>query len=319
MSAEPRPLHHAPMPPRSSPYLQMVLATVLFACMGVCVKLASPHFGTAAVVGARGLVGAVLMAAIAWGSGTSLRTRVPRLHVQRGLSGAFALSLWFYCIGHLPLATAVTLNYMSSVWMAVFLIGQAALARHLGSPQARRVDPRLLWAIAVGFVGVALVLHPTLAREQLGAGALGLVSGMLSAMAYVQVTALGRAGEPEVRVVFYFSLIGTLLGAALAAVDALTAGPGHMGVSATPLADIPALAWAELFGIGAFATLAQLLMTRAYARGHMLANASLQYLGIVHASLFGVWLFQEPIGLDSALGMALIVGAGMAATRFKPA
>ncbi|MFY9459976.1 MAG: DMT family transporter [Aquabacterium commune] len=299
---------------RRSPYWQMVLATVLFACMGVCVKLASEHFGTAAVVGMRGFVGAVMMAAIAWGTGTSLRTSVPRLHVQRGLSGVLALSLWFYCIGHLPLATAVTLNYMSSVWMAVFLIGQMAWARHQGR-DGRQVDPRLVAAIAVGFAGVALVLHPTLARDQLGAGVVGLVSGMLAAVAYVQVTALGRAGEPEVRVVFHFSLMGTVLGAGLGVVEAWAQGTPH----ADALADIPAMAWAELIGVGAFATIAQLLMTRAYARGSMLVNASLQYLGIVHASLFGMWLFHEHLGPGSVLGMLLIVGGGMAATRFKPA
>lgn len=299
---------------RRSPYWQMALATVLFACMGVCVKLASEHFGTAAVVGMRGFVGAVMMAAIAWGTGTSLRTSVLRLHVQRGLSGVLALSLWFYCIGHLPLATAVTLNYMSSVWMAVFLIGQMAWARHQGR-DGRQVDPRLVAAIAVGFAGVALVLHPTLARDQLGAGVVGLVSGMLAAVAYVQVTALGRAGEPEVRVVFHFSLMGTVLGAGLGVVEAWAQGTPH----ADALADIPAMAWAELIGVGAFATIAQLLMTRAYARGSMLVNASLQYLGIVHASLFGMWLFHEHLGPGSVLGMLLIVGAGMAATRFKPA
>ena len=310
---------------RRSPYAQMVLATVLFACMGVCVKLASAHFGTAAVVGMRGLVGAVMMAAFAWATGTSLRTDMPRLHVQRGLAGVLALSLWFYCMGELPLATAVTLNYMSSVWMAVFLIGQVVWARRQG--QARHpVDPRLLAAIGVGFAGVALVLHPTLSRDQLGAGLLGLLSGMLAAMAYVQVTALGRAGEPEVRVVFHFSLMGTLLGALMGAavgtLDALHhAGPwqGLIDRTLAAWADTPALAWAQLIGVGVFATVAQLLMTRAYARGSMLTNASLQYLGIVHASLLGLWLFDEPLGLDSLLGMALIVGAGIAATRFKPA
>jgi len=312
----------------------MVLATVLFACMGVCVKLASAHFGTAAVVGMRGLVGAVIMAAIAWGTGTSLRTSVPRLHVQRGLSGVLALSLWFYCIGYLPLATAVTLNYMSSVWMAVFLIGQLLWSHRRrrgnadteGGHGLRRVDPRLIAAIAVGFAGVALVLHPTLARDQLSAGLVGLVSGMLAAMAYVQVTALGRAGEPEVRVVFYFSLMGTVLGAGMGAIALWQAPPTEVSVTAADLhshiaalARIPPIAWAQLIGVGAFATIAQLLMTRAYARGNMLVNASLQYLGIVHASLFGVWLFHEHLGLDSLLGMALIVGAGMAATRLKPA
>jgi drug/metabolite transporter (DMT)-like permease len=289
---------------RVSPYVQMVLATMLFACMGVCVKLASQHFGTAAVVSARGLVGAIMMAAIAYASGTSLQTKVPMLHVKRGLAGVLALTLWFYCIGHLPLATAVTLNYMSSVWLAAYLLIRAGLFGE------GRVDKRLVLAIAVGFVGVGLVLHPTIGRDQILAGLLGIGSGMLAAMAYVQVTALGRAGENEVRVVFYFSLMGTLLGALTWLI------PGQ--TNPTSLPDIPSWAWAALIGVGAFATIAQLLMTRAYAQGRMLVNASLQYLGIVHASLFGMLLFGEKLTADGLLGMALIVGAGMASTRLKP-
>ena len=150
----------------------MVLATMLFAAMGVCVKFASHDFGTAAVVSARGTVGAVIMLIVARATATSLRTRVPLLHVRRGLAGVFALSMWFYSMAQLPLATSVTLNYMSSVWMAVFLLLQAAL---LGGP---RIDRRLIVAIAVGFGGVALVLHPTLNEDQIWAGLIGLASGM---------------------------------------------------------------------------------------------------------------------------------------------
>jgi drug/metabolite transporter (DMT)-like permease len=291
--------------PRVGPYAQMALATVLFACMGVCVKLASQHFGTAAVVTARGGVGAVMMLVIAWASSTPVRTHVPMLHLSRGLAGVAALSMWFYCLGHLPLATSVTLNYMSSVWMAVFLIARAWFT---GS---HRVDSRLLVAIAIGFVGVALVLHPTIERDQINAGLIGLASGILSALAYMQVTALGRAGEPEIRVVFYFSLTGTVVGLLMWLL------PGQP--NPTPLAQIPHAAWLQLLGVGGFATLAQLLMTRAYARGSMLVNANLQYLGIVHAGLFGVLLFKERLGMDAVLGMALIVASGMASTRLKPA
>ena len=284
----------------------MVLATMLFAAMGVCVKFASHDFGTAAVVSARGTVGAVIMLIVARATATSLRTRVPMLHVRRGLAGVFALSMWFYSMAQLPLATSVTLNYMSSVWMAVFLLLQAAL---LGGP---RIDRRLIVAIAVGFGGVALVLHPTLNEDQIWAGLIGLASGMLSAMAYLQVTALGKAGEPEIRVVFYFSLMGSLMGAATWLLL-----PGQ--INPTPLAEIPTASWLALFGVGVFATMAQLLMTRAYARGSTLVNANLQYLGIVHAGLLGTVLFGETLGLDALLGMALIVGSGMVAARLKPA
>jgi drug/metabolite transporter (DMT)-like permease len=128
------------------------------------------------------------------------------LHFKRGLAGVLALSMWFYSMAQLPLATAVTLNYMSSVWMAVFLLLQSVI---VGGP---RLDRRLVVAIGVGFVGVALVLRPTLSQDQIWAGLIGLTSGMLAAMAYLQVTALGKAGEPEVRVVFYFSLMGAVDG-----------------------------------------------------------------------------------------------------------
>jgi drug/metabolite transporter (DMT)-like permease len=292
------------MKPRVSPYAQMVLATVLFALMGVCVKWASQGFGNAAVVSARGVVGALIMGLIAWRTRTALRTPVPLMHLKRGTAGVFALSMWFYCIGQLPLATAVTLNYMSSVWMAVFMLLGAAFAG------GKRVDKRLVAAIAVGFVGVGLVLHPTLDRNQWLAGLMGLCSGILAAIAYVQVTALGRAGEPEVRVVFYFSLTGTVLGLLIWLLPGAS-NPIDWG-------HIPARAWASLLGVGVFATLAQLLMTRAYARGSMLVNANLQYLGIVHAGLLGTLLFDEHLTLDALLGMALIVGSGMVSTRLKP-
>ena len=70
--------------------------------------------------------------------------------------------------------------------------------------------------------------------------------------------------------------------------------------------------------MGVFATVAQLLMTRAYARGSTLVNANLQYLGIVHAGLLGTLLFDEKLGLDALLGMGLIVGSGMVSAKLKP-
>lgn len=286
----------------------MVAATLLFAVMGVCVKNASAEVGTAEVVFFRGLVGAVLVTLMARQQGLVLRTDLPMAHFWRGLAGVTALSLWFYAIGHLPLATAVTLNYMSSVWMAVFLMLREAWRRWRGSsPQG--IDLRVMAAVLLGFVGVLLVLQPTLEREQWLEGLVGVVSGMLAAWAYLEVAALGRQGEPEHRVVFYFSVFGTCAGLMIMA---LVHG---MGQASWPSPS--AATWGWLLGTGVFATLAQLLMTRAYAKGQALAMASLQYLGIVHAFVLGVWLFDEPPRLLSVLGTVLIVLAGMGANRWR--
>ncbi len=276
----------------------MVLASLLFSTMGVCVKFASETCGAGEIVMVRGAVGVVLVGALARARGVNLATTVPAMHFWRNASGVTALVAWFYAIGGLPLSTGMTLNYMSSVWMAVFLVGGAVV---VGSA---RIDGRLIAAVLVGFAGVALVLKPTIGHDQLGAGFAGLLSGMLSALAYLQVTALARAGEPDLRIVFYFSLAGMIVGALLA----LSTSGFH---AHTPRG----IAW--LLAVGVLAAAAQLLLTRAYAIGRPLANASLAYLGIVFSVGWGVWLFDDPLPWSSVAGMMLIVAAGVAATMLR--
>ena len=127
------------------------------------------------------------------------------MHFWRSLTGVVSLCLWFYAIGNLPLATAMTLNYMSSVWMALFLIGGAIAARQRRASTAAW-SPRC----CVGFAGVALILRPTIERAAALARPDGPALGLIAATAYLQVTALGRAGEPEYRIVFYFSVGGVV-------------------------------------------------------------------------------------------------------------
>lgn len=275
----------------------MVLASFLFATMGVCVKLASSEYSAGEIVFYRGLTGALILWVLARLNRCSLRTRLPAAHFWRSLAGVCALMLWFYAIGQLPLATAMTLNYMSSVWMALFLIGGAAM---LGT---RQVDGRLVGTVLLGFIGVGLVLRPTVEQDQLWHGLIGLLSGMLSATAYLQVAALARAGEPELRIVFYFSLGGILAGAAAMLYTGLHSHSWRgLGL---------------LLAVGLTATLAQLLMTRAYSTGRTLVNASLQYLGIAYSCAYGALLFDERLTPMALGGIALIVGAGLAASLLR--
>ena len=277
--------------------LLMLCASLLFAVMGVCVKFASVQYGAGEMVFYRSLVGALFIFGLTRFRKVSLTTTVPAMHFWRSASGVLSLMLWFYAIGGLPLATAMTLNYMSSVWMALFLIGGGVL---VGSA---RVDGRLVGAVLLGFAGVALVLRPSVDQQQLWHGLTGLLSGMGAALAYLQVTALGRAGEPEERIVFYFSIGGLAAGALWMLIR---------GVSAhTPRG------LALLLAIGLLATIAQMMMTRAYRIGRTLANASLQYLGIVFSFVFGVLLFDDAVTLSAVAGMVLIVGAGLYATLLR--
>jgi len=279
----------------------MVLGAFLFATMGVCIKYASEHFNSFEMVGYRGLIGVVFLVFLTRSRGVSLRTRVPMMHFWRSVVGVTALVTWFYSISQLPLATAMTLNYMSSIWIAAFLLGGALLLQKSATPVLQQGP--LFVTVLAGFAGVAMVLRPTFSDQQVLGGLAGLLSGLVSALAYLQVAALARAGEPESRTVFYFSIGAALVG---------LVGMALFGASAWTW---PSALW--LLPIGLLAVLGQLCMTRAYASGATLVVANLQYFGIAFAGAYSVVIFGDLLPLVGWLGMGVIVASGIAATFLR--
>ena len=280
--------------------LWMVLGAFFFATMAVGIKVASGSFSTFELVFYRGVVSVIFMGLVMRARGTPLKSPVPLMHAWRSVVGVLSLGAWFYAIAHLPLATAMTLNYMSGVWVAAFIVGGAVMYG-----QAERQGP-LMATVLAGFAGVVLMLRPTLDQNQLFAGLVGLLSGISASLAYMQVTALGRVGEPEGRTVFYFS-IGTAV-------------VGCIGVAFTGLTPWSAASWqanAWLVPIGVLASMGQWCMTRAYSRGPTLLVANLQYSGIVFAGIYSLLLFGDKIPLLGWAGMGLIVLSGLTATVLR--
>jgi S-adenosylmethionine uptake transporter len=287
----------------------MVVASLAFSCMGVVIKFASDDFSTAELVFYRGALSSLIIYFIIRMRGGSLKTQYPMLHVQRSLIGVLSLATWFYAIAGLPLSTAMTLNYMSSVWLAAFLIGGALMLRLQGNAGQRDdsiFDSWLIVTVFIGFAGVGLILRPTIAQNQLWYGFIGLLGGIGSAIAYIQVAALGRVGEPSYRIVFYFSLFAGVGGAVAAC---------FMGWSP--------LTWKGvglLIPLALLAVVGQVLLTRAYSGGtseSTLTAACLQYTGVLFSALFGVWIFNDELTWHSWLGMSMIVVSGIAATLLR--
>ncbi len=274
--------------------LWMLVAGLLFGCMGVFVKLGAPYFSHIELVFYRSFFGLLLVYAIMRSQHISVVTQHWRAHLWRGISGTVALVLFFYCITVLPLATAVTLNYTAPLFLTVFTMIVYKDKFHL---------PMTI-AIVLGFLGVVLLLHPTLARNQLLPGLLGLISGFLAGIAYLNVKQLGILREPAPRTVFYFSLTASLVSGALMLFDTVHA--------------ITAQGFAILLGLGSTATLAQIAMTHAHRVGNTLVVSSLAYSTIVFASLFGMLLWNEALPLSSWLGMALIIAGGVLSLRLSP-
>lgn len=274
--------------------LWMLVASLLFACMGVCVKLAAETHSAVEITFYRSFISLVLMFGLVRLRGVPLATPHWRWQVTRGAVGFSALFAYFYAITVLPLATAVTLNYTSAIFLALYL----ALS-------GLRMRPGILAALAIGLLGVGLLLRPTLHAEQMVAGLVGLGSGVLAGMAYFSVRELGARGEPEVRTVFYFSLVSSV-GAALWLVFA-------------ELHPVDLRSGALLLGVASFATAAQLAMTRAYSRGKTLLSAALAYSTVIFSSLFGALLWGEVLAPTAWLAIGLIILSGIAATHFSRA
>ena len=275
--------------------LWMLVASLLFALMGVCVKLASSIYTTSEIVMYRGLFGVIFLFGISRYHSVSLKTRMPLRHVSRGLVGVTALWMWFYTIGKLPLAMANTLNYMSPIWIAAILFG---LNWWHGKA---RFDWKLPGAILFSFVGVVLLLQPSMQKEQLPVALISLCSGVLAALAYLQVRKMGLMGEPETRVVFYFSLTSAVSGAAAGLVDQ----DWHLHQTRGVIL---------LLLVGLLASTAQLCMTRAYRLGNPLLTANLSYAGIVFSSVLGVLVWQDQLSWLSWGGISIILISGILAT-----
>ena len=280
------------------PALWMILASLLFACMGVSVKFGADLFPTAELTFYRGLAGVLIMAALMRARRTPWRTPHLRLQLSRAVAGSIALGCYFFAISILPLATAVTLNYTSPLFVALML------ALWFGE----RLRPLAIFAVALGFVGVVVLLRPTLAADQWHGALAGLGTGLVASLAYIHVRELGRAGEPETRTVFYFSLVTTLGAAPFVLFGEGFHWPDARGALV-------------LAGVGLFGSGAQLAMTRAYRYGATIVAANLAYSTVVFASLFGVLLWGEHLDGAALAGIGLIVASGIAVSlaRHAPA
>lgn len=270
------------------PALWMIVASLLFACMGVCVKLGAALFSIGELVFYRGFIGFLMMVLLLRWQRTPYATPHWRLQLSRGVSGTVALMCYFFALGHLPLASAVTLNYTSPLFVALLL---ALWFKE-------RIGPALFGAVGLGFIGVVLLLKPTLQAEQWPGALAGLGSGLIASLAYINVRELGRAGEPEARTVLWFSLVTSACGLPWALASAQWHQLSPEGA-------------AILLGVGGFGGCAQLAMTRAYRHGKTLVAANLAYTTVIFSSLFGALIWQEEQPWTSLTAILIIVSSGV--------
>jgi len=271
--------------------LWMLIATFFFALMGTFVKLGSENFTTTELVFYRSSISLFFIMSIMRWNKVSYSSNYIRLHLTRSSIGFISLLFFFYAIKHLPLSTAISLNYTSPLFLGLLM---PLILR-------RKIKRWLFLAVAIGFIGVFFILKPTFENQNYFAGLVGLISGLGAAMAYLFVTQLGQLKEPDLRTIFYFTLISTFCSGIMMLFDEI-----H---------NIQFKYILILFGLGVSATIAQIAITKAYRVGNTLGNAGLSYLTIIFSTIIGVVWFGEFIDWQTAFGILLIIISGIFASK----
>jgi drug/metabolite transporter (DMT)-like permease len=276
--------------------LLKVASAVVFTIMSAMVRWASEGLPLGQIVffrGAFAILPVVLIYAWRGELHTAMRTGRPMGHVTRGLLGVLGMFLSFASLARLPLADVTAIGFAAPL----ITVALAAVILH------ERVRVYRWSAVAVGFVGVIVMLAPHLdvsrwtagnAEQTLGA-AFALANAFSSAASTIQTRRL-TGSETNSAIVFYFSLITALF--------ALLSWP--LGWASLSLSQFTVLAM-----IGVLGGVAHLLMTESFRLAPASLVAPFDYTSILWAVLLGYFFFGDIPTPPIFIGAGIIIAAGL--------
>ena len=272
--------------------LAITLAALMFASMGVAVRYASASLPSEIMVFLRNSFGLLFLLPWLYHRGfRSLKTHRLPTHITRSVAGLAAMYCFFYAIAHLQLAEAVLLNFSSPIFTAIIAM------LWLGEKATRK----LLLTIVTGFLGICLILKPSVGILS-HAAFIGLLSAVFAAIAMVSIRNLSKT-EPTRRIVFYFSVTATLISAI----------PMFWSWQTPDLKVLLAMIFA-----GFSATLGQLLLTHGYSLAPAAKVSPYSYSTVIFATIYG-WIFwSETPGSLTLIGALLIIFTGIMTLHRQP-
>lgn len=258
---------------------QMFYSTLAFSLANVFVKQLS-HLPAMEIVFFRCLVGTAfcfygLRKADADWKGSNRKQLL-----LRGLFGTTALYFFFVTVQNIPLASAMTIQYLSPIFttiIAIFLL---------------RENVKLLqWLFyAIAFSGV-LFIERFDTRISFFFVFIGVVSAFCSGVAYNLVRSL-REREHPLTVVLHFQLIGVIAGFLFTIFNWRTPRGWD---------------WLFLFLVGLSSQFGQIFLTNALQKEKAASVAIVNYSGLLYGLIFGWFVFGEAQTIESVIGMSLVV------------
>lgn len=264
--------------------LLLTISSLLFASMGVFIRLASQTVDNTSVVFFRNFVALCwLLPFFMLKKDISMKTEKPWMHIWRSVIGLLAMYGFFYAIAHMPLSNAMVFTYSSPVFIP--LIAWLFLKEAMTT--------RMWVSAALGLVGVVLVAKPSGGIFNF-LSLVGITASFCAGFAFVTVRALTQT-EPVTRIVLYFAMIG----AGISAIPVLLNYKNIMNML-TPQALL------YLFIAGSLATFSQFCMSKAYSYAPAGSIGPANYMAIIFAGVWGYLLWGELPDVYGMLGILII-------------
>jgi drug/metabolite transporter (DMT)-like permease len=257
----------------------MFLSTFAFFLANICVKQIA-HLPAMEIVFFRCVIAATFCFIGLRHAKVDWRGSNRKLLFLRGLFGTTALFLFFVTLQNIPLASAMTIQYLSPIFttiIAIFLLHESVR--------------RLQWLFyAIAFSGVLLIeqFDPRISPFFL---TIGIISALCSGVAYNLVRTM-KGKEHPLTVVLHFQLFGVVAGL----ISLFFSFRMPIGWD-----------WFYIVLIGIFSQLGQIFLTNALQKERVAGVAIINYTGLIYALLAGSLFFNEPQSAASLAGMLLVV------------
>lgn len=277
----------------------MLLASLSFAVMGGFAKVVSQALPPVEVTFFRNIFGVVLVGLAIYKVPLKQTGGKPFLLIFRGSIGFAALLAYFYVMAHIPLGEAVTYNKTSPLFVALF----AYIFLN------EKLHKSALFAVLIGFAGIVLVAQP-----QGGSfdkyDILGIFSGIGAALAYTSIRELRNYYDTRA-IVMSFMVIGTIGPLILMLVTPYVHVSEDFDWMFAVFVMPHGVEWAYVSAVGIFATISQLLMTKAYELTKAGIVGTISYSNIVFALVIGVMLGDPIPDFWTLLGIILVILSGL--------
>lgn len=266
--------------------LLALISNALFVAVGVFVRILSERINVFQILFFRQLIFiAVLLPAISKNMETLMKPRQVKLHLFR-ICGAFcALLLGFMTVSNMPLAEATALGFTKVLFVAfissMFLSESVGKSRHI--------------ALLAGFMGVLLIVRPSLENMSIIYSLTGLGAGLGAAVAVICVRKITRTESTISLLTYQAVFVG-----ALALIPSLFYWQWPTPYELT-----------LLLLVGGISSVAQWIGVTAYKHGEANVIANVEYMKMIYSLLLGYWIFSENPDMLSLIGASIVITSAL--------